>query len=697
MAEVDDLYNYFSGNSTKSPDKSGVDVESLYKQFSTPKTQAVEAAAVEPSFTNKAVGGFTQGVNDVLNTVGKGIGYVDRKLALGGEERAANFDKRVVKEQEDYKNTYPDSTTADIGRIGGQIAATAPLVPARIMQGANVVARALPTMLSSGEKIAAPLINRVGAMGLQGGIAGGEFNALTNSARPETSLPVDIGIGAATGVVAGPLTHGAVVGISKALSAMGNSWANLSVSRLANEVGMPPSAAKNIIGSLKDAGYTPEEAAIALRQMGSKATIADLDPSLSAEASGLASFGGKPTAILKGAFADRAATANVDAVKIFENKFGAKPDVYVERGKAKGTEADNITTEARTLTKADYSAAHTSPQKLDASGVLSHIDDNLETAVGDKAAVLEKIKGFFYKKDGSLKTSVKDLHEVREGIDDIINKTADKLPPKALASVENTRKLLDAEIKTNPQMLAADTKFSEKMKIKDGLVIGHDAIAKNVNKAEFIRTFDAATPEVQESIKKGILAAAGNLMEQSAQGQLSGAARLFGKKDTNREIFKHAFGPSAESVLDDLHKAITFRAVENEIRHGAQTAERQAYQRKYGERNDSSGFVTDAVKGFATDLATGSPGVASGVMALRNIGIGGKKRLMEIGSDNLAVSSADLFSRSGLMRDSALTALGKIEKVQSSKITTAKDITSKLPVLTGTPLTDYLREKSGKF
>lgn len=705
MAEVDDLYNYFSGNATKSPDKSGVDVEALYNQFSTP-------AAPKQTFDQKLEGGPTltgtvkrlgtaavQGASDVINTGGQAIGYLDK--TFGGEsgaKRATAFDTRVAQENQQFNSDSQDyPVSSAIGRIGGQVAATAPLVPARVMQGANVVARALPTVLQTGEKIAAPLVNRIGAMSLQGGIAGSEFNVATHSTRPDTSLGLDAVEGAATGAIAGPLAHGAVVGVSKVLSGIGNSWANLSVSKLANEVGIPPNAAKNIIQLLKDAGHTPESAAIELNKMGPKATLADLDPSLATEASGLASFGGKPTALLKGTYADRAATANEDAVKIFENKFGPKPDVYVERGNAKGQEADNIVAEAKRLTNADYTTAHKSTQQLDISNVANHINDTLESAVGRKAAVLNEVKGYLYKPDGSLKTSVKDLHEARKGIDDIINTKGDSLPPNALSSVENTRALLDAKLKTNPEMLSADTKFAEKMKIKEGLATGHDAISKGMNKAEFARTFDAATPEVQEAMKKGMLAAAGNAMDQSGQGQLSGAVRLFGKKDVNRENFKHAFGNDAEAVLDDVHKAMTFRATENAVQHGSQTAERQAVQRKYGERNDGPGLVAGALKGLAVDVATGSPGGASAVMAVRNIGSGLKSRMMDIAGDNLAVSSADLLSRQGLMRDSALSALGKIEKVQSRKITTAKDITSKLPVLTGTPLTNYLREKSEKF
>ncbi len=705
MAEVDDLYNYFSGNTTKSPDKSGVDVDSLYKQFSNPVAAKAQTSLIDqegPTLTGtvKSMGkGAVHGVNVVLNTVGQGIGYLDKSInGEAGTNRANAFNTRVEGENQQFKNESQDYPIAsEIGNIGGQIAATAPLIPARLMQGANVVARALPTVLQTGEKIAAPLVNRIAGLSIQGGIAGGEFNAATHSARPDTSLPVDIAEGAATGAIAGPLAHGTVVGMSKALAAVGNTWANLSVSKLANEVGIPPNAAKNIIDLLQQAGHTPESAATVLKQMGPKATLADLDPSLATEASGLASFGGKPTALLKSTYADRAATANNDAIQIFESKFGPKPDVYVERGVPKGQEADNVVSQARALTKADYTTAHKSTQQLNPLGVIDHIDTNLETAVGDKAAVLDKIRGFFYKQNGTLKTSVKDLHEVREGIDDIINKTGDKLPPKALSSVENTRKLLDAEIKTNPEMLTADTKFAEKMKVKEGLAIGHDAIAKPANKQEFIRTFDAATPEVQEAIKKGMLAAAGNAMEQSGQGQLSGAIRLFGKKDVNREIFKHAFGSNAEAVLDDVNKAMTFRATENAVQHGSQTAERQAVQRKYGERNDGPGIVGSALKGLAVDVATGSPGGASAVMAARNIGSGLKSRIMDINADNLAVSSADLLSRQGLMRDSALTALGKIEKVQSRNIRTAKDITSKLPVISGTPLVEYLRNKAEKF
>jgi len=77
-------------------------------------------------------------------------------------------------------------------------------------------------------------------------------------------------------------------------------------------------------------------------------------------------LGGKPTAILKGRMDARAETANSDATKLFEGKFGPKPNLEGEK--------EAVYEQAKKLTGPDYKAAHASSQQLDISSTVSNID-----------------------------------------------------------------------------------------------------------------------------------------------------------------------------------------------------------------------------------------------------------------------------------------------------------------------------------
>lgn len=712
---MDDLFNKYMPKAAGAEDTSaGGAVDPLFEKYglkgsAKPNTSTLNAStgSLGSSTVDQLGEGALKGVKNVAFTANKALLYIDKALGNeGAEGRISRFDDYVKSQNEEFKKN--PSIAKDIGEIGGEIAATAPLIPAKLLQGANVLFRAGPTILASGEKIAAPIVNRIAALGGQGAITGTEFNALTKSARPDKSLPVDLAEGLATGAVGGPIAHGAVNATSRVLTGVKNLWANIQISRLANGTGIDASAAKRIINRLEEAGYSPSDASAALTKMGPKATLADLDQSLTTEASGLASFGGKPTSLLKGTFEDRAATANSSANQIIENRLGAKPDIQAEREK--------VMDEARQLAGPDYKIAHASTTPVDVSGVVSNIDKSLETAVGSKQAELAKAKGYLFKqtKDAAgntvstLKNDVVSLHEVRQALDD----TLGRLPTEGSSQKSSTyraisqvRDEVDKQLKTIKEMASADAVYAEKANIKKGLDYGYQSLTKGT-KEEFEKIWNAAStnPEIQAKIRLGLRTAIGDAMEAAQRGELAGAQRLFGKKSVNREKLKMAFGGDADLVLDELAKEASFRATENAVRSGSQTAERLAVQKAYGKGafEGAGGVLSEAGKGLAVDIATGSGGGASAIMAARKIASGAKERMIEVRANNMSEGAADLLSRQGLMRDSALDSLSKVKKFQDRKITTAREIRSKLPVVSGAavidePLAQYLREKYKNF
>lgn len=714
MSIIDDLYNKFSGNadnqnqpdnSTSTPPSipritvrpqgiSSPPVDDLYNKFSNTSDDAGVAPPATPGMYMRFGAGALQGVKDVINTTALAIGYIDRALnGEAGQKRSDDYNQRLTQQNQEFDQSA--GTPEEFGRMGGQMLATAPLIPAKIFQGANVLARATPTILQSGEKLAAPLMNRVAGLGLGGSVAGTESNALTHAARNDTSLPVDLATGAATGAVAAPIVQGTANATVKALQATRNLWGSLQVSRLAADTGISANSAKNIIDRLQEAGYKPQDALAALKTMGPKATLADLDESLTTEASGLASLGGKPTALLKGTFADRAATADNSAVNILQQRLGPKPDVQALK--------DNIIQDARNQTRADYTTAHNSTDKIDVSGVASDIDSSLKTAVGSKARELATAKGYLFRTDkdaagntvNTLKDDVKSLHEVRQALDD----TLERLPKEGTSqksstyrAVNEVRGNVDAALKTNPELARADAIFANRAGVAKGVDYGYQAFQKGT-KEEFTKIWNVATPEIKDTIRSGMKAAAYDALESAQRGEMSGAQRLFGKKSVNREKLKLAFGNDADEVLNELSKEASFRQTENLVNRGAATAERLAVQKRYEGSSPTRGLLSDAAKGIATDAATGSLGAASSVMALRHIGTGARNRLMEVTRNNLAEGSADLLSRQGAMRDSGLQTLVDIQKIRDAKIGNSGPLKTTLPVRVSEPIANYIKNK----
>ena len=363
-----------------------------------------------------------------------------------------------------------------------------------------------------------------------------------------------------------------------------------------------------------------------------------------------------------------------------EAKLGPKPDIEAEK--------DAIVKQAKIDTSADYKSAHANTTALDAQPIVDYIDKQLETAVGPKEAALKQLKGFMYKtvKDASgndvqvLKHKVSELHEIRQAIDDVVEKKGTpetSYGRNALSAIGDVRTGIDKELKTIPEMQAADSKFSQKMSVKDAVQIGYEILKKNnFNKEEFSRLFDNASPEIQEALKKGMRAHIGDMMESASRGELSEAQRLFGKNSANRAHLEKAFGQAGTETLDALQKEATERFTENSIRHGAQTAERQSIQRKYGERTDSGGGLKEILQGSALDAITGTPGAATAIMTMKRAGGHIGLKISEGRRERLIEGTADLLSRQGNSRNLGLdvaNSVGTIQKRISGKF--------KLPVI----------------
>jgi hypothetical protein len=709
MAEpdVNALYNEFSGKATAAPTP-GVDVDALHKEFygNSDNTPAPEPEPPGTSLNTPAANreSFVRGISDVLDTGMHGLGAVHEYIAdkflpadyaKSVRDENAELNAADLKKRQEYEQTNPNAQGMDIGRLTGQVVGSAPLAPVKAIQLWKGVVGALPTVTSAGAKVAAPLINRLAGFVGEGAAGGATYGAATASASDKSTVE-NIGQGLITGAIAGPVIHAAgeaALGTVPALQAM---WARVSASKIAQEAGLDANVVRNVLGRLSDAGYTPQEAQAALNKLGPKATLMDLDNSLTTEGSGLASLGGKPTAILKNSMEARSLTANNDVVQAINQKLGPKPDMEAEK--------EAIIKQAQKETKPDYQAAHNSGAVLDISDVSKGIDDAAKNAVGQKKSALLSMKGWLYKegpKDAEgnptrvLKDSVPELHEIRQAIDDELNKRsgAEGYGANAARSINNIRSGIDEELKTVPEMKAADIKFATKMDIAHGLQTGYDAIAKKTSKEEFARTWNAATPEVKETIRKGMRAAIGDYVDSAQRGELTGAQQLLGNKSVNRANLRMAFGLNADQALDALQKEAAFRTTEGAIRHGSQTAERQAVQARYGERAKGN-TITDIVHGAVADITTGSPALGTGVMMARRFG----SKAINVISGNrlgrLVEGTADVLSQQGGNIQRTLDTVDKVGKIQG-KIIARPQNKLKLPVTAAAPIgeTVYAKRK----
>jgi hypothetical protein len=653
-----------------------------------------------------------QGINDVVNTGAQGIGWLDKTISklIGGEgeKRSQAFNERVKQENEAFAQEHGDDTLAQIGRIGGQIAATAPLTPVRAIQGIRAAAGALPTVLSTGERVAAQLTNRLlGASGA-GAIGGASYGAATASTRTEPGvLPVVANIAENTlgGAVGGPIMEQAGSLIAKT-PAMVKGLINRASTNVASHIaGVNPKSASKVLTQLEDEGMTLSEAQNEIHRMGPDATISDLTPGLQEYAGALAARGGRTQAIVANRFKARNELKNDVAHTEIDKAIGPKPDIVAEK--------EAIMQKAHASVGPDYKAAKAGNQQLDVKPIIADIDQQLESALGGKKKALSAVRSFMFRQGQDSKgniipvprTSIKDLHETRQAIDAILNK-----PVSNPTSVDNItkgiltdlRKQLDVRLKTNPQMAAADAKFEKAIDVTKDIDYGHQSLDKG-NIEEFTKRWQAANAEGKDAIRKGMRAAIGDKMERAEQGELSGVQRTFGKKSVTRAKLKLAFGNAGDKVLDVLSTQANLRGTEKFVAVRSATAIAQRINKELDVANKPTSLIGDVVKGLAIDASTGSLGSGSAVMGAKHIGGDILTKWRERRHDAYAEGLADLLSRSGKQLDQTFDQLRKINSSRNFLAPVKAlqgQLKPKLPVgpisstLIGTPLANKGYEKA---
>jgi len=726
MAEpnIDELANKYGGSETNA-NVGNIDVDALANKYgSTPAVEAVPTRNVSaqkqalplsrnipgaPGFIPGAVRGTLNVANTLHGVHASMVDTVDRLFKQPNRNLARQSEEGTARVNAKLDATYGEERGYGAGQLAGEIAVATPLIPgATIAQGVKTSMGALPTILSTGEKIAAPLTRRIAASSVTGGIVGGELGALT-SAGSDQPFSEHVGKNVLGGMVANPFVQGAANVATKVIPAIRNWTGNNAINVFANKYGITPNAAKRVMSELENEGLTLAEAETQLAALGKGATIGDLTPGLQKFVGALAQRGGRSTAVIENRYAQRADLADDEARKIMQQRLGPKPDVVVERGKLSGEEADLIHKGAQAATAGDRATAYASPKKLSVYSLIGEINADLESAAGAKASALKEAKGYLYKtvKDPTtgqpvqqVRNSVRDLHETRIALDDLISDlegnaiTSSK--KGALNAVQEVRRKVDAQLKTIPEMAAHDAKFAKAMDIKKGLQIGYEALHKG-SYQNFEKIFRAASPELQDTIRKGLRARIGDQIEQAANGEMSGAQQLFKKRTATREKLRVAFGAHGEEVLDALAKQAVLRRTEKMASEGSRTAINTRINALLDNTGKSSGMLKDLTMGAAMDVSAGTPPVATAILAGKRAGGNIVNKVGQVRKDANIESFADLVSRSGQDLSNSLTVLRTVDKIQRKIIGTNKNsgkIISKLPVSlvapsVGEPMIDY--------
>lgn len=514
-----------------------------------------------------------------------------------------------------------DPSAATVGRLVGQMAATAPVLAATGPIGATG--------------------NALVDAGLTGSVMGGESSAMTTSASDEPPAQ-QILQGAALGGVVGAAAP-AVGGILKA-------GAN-KVARIVTELG--DSGVAHVKSLLDKIGMTPQEAQQAVHTIGPSATLADLDPALQTEAGALAARGGDTTSTIRQRYAARAAAGGQRTAQGIDAALGPMPD--------KTLLEQQFVADAQTKADPSYRAAYANSTPMDVQPVLNKIDGLLQTATGRRANALNEFKNYLLDANGKPKTDIEALHAARQEMDDYINKAASSDSSAgriAVAKLGQVRSSLDQILKSDPDMAKADQVFAEGMRVKDFFEQGQQVFDNKTRLPDLQRQLATATPDQLKAYQQGARIALGDKVGASSRGELTDTQQLFGKKTANREKLKLAFPTQADDVLDMVAGNQAMRTTENKTLSPSATAEYSAAQQRYKPAPSSGNSMADIAYGVAAGAASGDPFIGAITGGAHKVaGIVGKK-LQAAHFDRLATDTAHALSASGPELDAILKQIG---------------------------------------
>lgn len=362
-------------------------------------------------------------VRDVADQLGQGIlaGYGDEAEAWVQDtlglypERGSNYQERLDyarKTRADFERNNPVVAPAlQVTGAVGSMAALPPLAAASKVPGVVQAGRAMmPAAKGTG------MLTQM----LRGGGQGLVLGAVHGSGHAEGG-PIErlrgAGEGAGFGLTAGLIAPPAIKLTGKALRAAIDRAA-----RLVPEAWKRSTPAqRKVVESLLRDGFTPEQAATRLQQLGDDAALIDVGTNTQGLGRSAATIPGpgktKLTDFLRGRQEGVRGPSNVLQGGQTNRITEAIDDLVPERfgGAKKAVE------EARRGFGKDYSAAHLSDDLVDIAPVLSSIDDEIAKSKGGIKSALQKVKSYLVNEAGKPETTIETLHQAKMAIDDLMS------------------------------------------------------------------------------------------------------------------------------------------------------------------------------------------------------------------------------------------------------------------------------------
>lgn len=439
------------------------------------------------------------------------------------------------------------------------------------------------------------------------------------------------------------------------------------VNVLSNLVSRTTPAARNVAGVLANIGMTPQDAQNALTRMGPNATLADIDPALTAEAGGLAAKGGAPTSVLKSAMAARAAGANDRVASAVDQYLGPRPDLTASQ--------QAIQAKASADAAPYYNAARASAQPMDITPVLSAIDQRLAGgATGGVKDALTAAKGYLTKEVATLpsgpgnatskiivpKDDPQSLLEARQALDDFIERRGDaetSAGKNALRAAQNVRAQLDGVLKADPNIAAGDAAYSTQMRNLDAMQEGQNLFKPATRIEDVNRSIAGKTPDQIYNMRQGALSAIHDALDNARQGDFSAARSLFAKATANRAKLDALF-PNAGKIFDTVESEIAMRGTENAVAQNSATAQRQAILQKYAVPTVTP---LDTGAAIAGEALAGGPGAVAGIGA-KALYSHARNALLEAAANRLSTSTARGLAATGPAQQEFLAQIARASR-----------------------------------
>lgn len=436
----------------------------------------------------------------------------------------------------------------------------------------------------------------MGARTVLGTLTGGAIGTADAAARGEDAVA-----GGAFGALGGGLGPWAGRGIGY----LGNLLTDTAQKAVPTGIPGVSRSAANIANQLID--WSGGHGAVAARadQLGSLATLADVDPSLTAIAGGLASKPGEAQGIIRNALTQRASGSGDRIAGTLSDVVGPDPGSVQS--------LDRNYAQTRSLADAaSYPVIHATAPPVDAHGVLATIDQQMQHATGPQRSVLERFQREL-DRAANVTPAVIDpasgqelapevrtwdsrtLHNLRQDLDNLIRygDQSTGVQPGTLSRTQGAvgamRSALDDTLKTQvPGMREADARSALNATNQNAVTEGYNSVmgANIPHPEDFASARADNNPATNAAMNAGMASRIYRAFGTGTQRDAVTLNKLLagGEEGFSAQNLANAFsvpgpdgpGNRASALLDTLAREQAFNNTTNSVINNSETARRTA-------------------------------------------------------------------------------------------------------------------------